>query len=74
LNVDDLARREFELDHGHACFFQMLQESDFGRLQEHQTATLGIGTTSGTTDTVNVVSRVIRRVKLNNPVHSGDLK
>jgi hypothetical protein len=74
LNVDDLVRREFELDYGHACFLQMLQESDFGRLQEHQTATLGIGTTSGTTDTVNVVSRVIWRVKLNNPVHSGNLK
>lgn len=74
LNVDDLVRWELELNHGHACFLQMLQESDFGRLQEHQTAALGIGTTSGTTDTVNVVPRVIGRVKLNNPVHSGDIQ
>jgi hypothetical protein len=52
----------------------MLQETDFVGLQEHQTLALGVGSSGSTADTVNVVSRVIRRVELYNPVNSRDIE
>lgn len=73
LNVDDLRCREFKLDHRNASLFEMLQESDFRWLQEHQTATLAIRPTGGTTNAVNIVTRVIRGIELNNPVHGRNL-
>jgi hypothetical protein len=52
----------------------VLQEADLGGLEEHQTATLAIGTTGGTSDTVNVVTGIIRRIELDDPVDGGDIQ
>lgn len=73
LNIDDLLRREFELDHRNASFLEMLEESHFRRLQEHQTATLGVRATGRTANPVDIVSWVIGRVELDNPVDGGNL-
>lgn len=73
LNVDYLLRWELELDHWHSGLLQMLEESNFRRLQEHQAAALSVRTSSSTPDSVDVVPRVIRGVKLNNPVHRRNL-
>lgn len=74
LHVDNLGGRELELHDRHTCVLEVLQETNLGRLEEHQTATLAFGTTGGTSDTVNVVARIIRRVELDNPIDSGDLE
>lgn len=51
---------ELELHDGDTSFLQMGEEPNFGRLQEHQTAAdLASSTTSGTSDTVNVVSGLL---------------
>jgi hypothetical protein len=74
LHVDNLGGWELELNDGHASLLQMLQEADLGGLEEHQTATLAIGTTGGTSDTVNVVTGIIRRIELDDPVDGGDIQ
>lgn len=74
LHVDNLGGRELELHDRHTCVLEVLQETNLGRLEEHQTATLAFGTTGGTSDTVNVVARIIRRIELDNPIDSGDLE
>lgn len=74
LHIDNLGGRELELHDRHACILEVLQETNLGRLEEHQTATLAFGTTGGTSDTVNVVARIIRRIELDNPIDSGDLE
>jgi hypothetical protein len=51
----------------------VLQEPNLGRLEEHKTATLAFLTTGGTSDTVDVVTRIIRGIKLDNPIDSGNL-
>jgi hypothetical protein len=43
-------------------------------LEEHKRPTLAVVTSSGSTDTVNVVTRVIRRVELDNPVNRRNIK
>lgn len=73
LDVDDLGCWELKLDDRHTGFFQVLQETDFGRLQEHQAASLAFFATGCTADSVDVVSGVIWGVELDNPVHRGDL-
>ena len=73
LNIDDLRARELELHHGHPRLLEVLQEADLGRLEEHQTAALAVGTTGRSADTVNVVARVIWGVELDDPVDGGDL-
>ena len=35
LNVDDFFGGEVEFDEWHPCFFQVLEESNFARLEEH---------------------------------------
>lgn len=74
LNVDNLRTRELKLHHGHASLLEVLQEANLGRLQEHQTAALAIGTTGGTTDTMDVVTRVIWGIELDDPVDGGNLE
>lgn len=74
LHIDNLGSRELELHNRHTSILEVLQETNLGRLEEHQTATLAFGTTGGTSDTVNVVTRIIRRIELDNPIDSGDLE
>ena len=52
----------------------MLQETNLVGLQEHQTLTLGVGSSGSTTDAVNVISGVIRRVELHNPVNGRNIQ
>lgn len=73
LHVDNLRSRELELDHWHARLFQMLQEPNFGRLQKHQASALAIRTTSGSSHAVDVITGIVRRIKLDDPVDSRDL-
>lgn len=73
LHVDNLLGREIKLHNWHSRFLEILQEPNFRRLQEHQAAALAVGTTRGTSDSVNVVAGVIRRVELDDPVNSGNL-
>jgi hypothetical protein len=74
LHVDNLLGWEIKLHDWHSRFLEILQESDFGRLEEHQTATLALGTARRTSDSVNVVTSVIRRVELDDPINSGNLE
>lgn len=73
LDVDYLIGWELELGDGHSSLFQVAQESSLTRLEEHQTAALGIGTRR-TTYTVDVVARVIRRIELDNPIDGRNIK
>ncbi|KAI9881319.1 MAG: hypothetical protein M1823_006666 [Watsoniomyces obsoletus] len=52
----------------------MGQEADLIGLQEQQTAALGAVTSGCSADTVDVVLGVIRRVELDNKVHSRDIQ
>lgn len=74
LHVDNFLSREIKLHNWHSRFLEILQEPDFGRLQEHQAAALAVGTTRGTSDSVNVVAGVIRRIELDDPVNSRNLE
>jgi hypothetical protein len=74
LHVDNLGGWELEFNNRHASLLQVLQEADLGRLEEHQTATLAVGTTGGTSDTVNIVTRIIRGIELDDPVDRGDIQ
>lgn len=62
LDVDDLVGRELELGDGHAGLLEVAQEGGFRRLQEHQTPSLGVGT-SRSAHAVNVVTRITVKVK-----------
>lgn len=73
LHVGNLLGRELKLNDWHAGILQVRQKADFVGLQEQQTAALGIGTTSSTAHSVDVIARVIWRVKLNNEIDSGNL-
>lgn len=73
LNVYDALRRKFKFDDGHASFPQVLQESDFRRLEKHQTATAPVCASSRSTDAMDVVSWVIRWIELDDPIHIGNL-
>ena len=74
LDVENLLGRKLELDKWDLCFLEVAKEADLVGLQEHQTLTLAVCTSCGTTNTVNVVSGVIRRVELDDPVDGGDIE
>lgn len=74
LDVEDLGGGELEFHHRHAGCLEVGQEANLGGLQEHKRSALAVGATGGTTDAVDVVARVIRRVELDDPVYGGDLK
>lgn len=74
LDVHNLRRGEVELDDRNARFLEVLEEAHFGGLQEQETAALAFFATRGTADTVNVVTGVIWRVELDDPVDGGDLR
>lgn len=74
LHIDNLGTGELELHDWHTRLLEVLQETNLRRLEEHQTAALAFLTTSGTSDTVNVVTRIIRGIELDNPIDSGNLE
>lgn len=74
LDIDNLALRELELDNGNTGLLQVLEETNLGGLEEEQTLALGVGTTGSSSDTVNVVTGVIRGIELDDPVDGGDIE
>ena len=74
LDVQDLLGGKLELDKRDLRLLEVTEEADLVGLQEHQTLALAVCTSCGTTDTVNVVSRVIRRVELDDPVDSRNIE
>ena len=74
LDVENLLGRKLELDKWDLCFLEVAKEANLVGLQEHQTFALAVCTSCGTTDTVNVVSGVIRRVELDDPVDGGNIE
>ena len=52
------------LNQRYAVLLEQLQETDLRRQQEHQTPTLAVGTSCCSSDAVNVVTRVIRRLEM----------
>lgn len=73
LDIDNLGSREIELDYGNTRLFEVFQETDLRWLQEHQTAALAFFASCSTADSVDIVSCVIGRVELDDPINSGDL-
>jgi len=74
LNLGDLLLRELELVEGDLGSLKVLEEVELLGHEEDEGATLGIEATSGTTDTVNVLLGIGRRVELNDPVDSGNIE
>jgi hypothetical protein len=74
LDVHNLLGWEVELHDWYSGFFEVLQEPNFRRLQEHQAAAFAIGSTGGTSDSVDVVSGVVWGIELDDPVDGRDLK
>ena len=73
LHIQNLFARHLELDQRHPCLFEVLQESHLARLQEHQASPLSIRPASGAADSMNIISRIIGRIKLHDPVDSGNV-
>jgi hypothetical protein len=74
LDVENLLGRKLELNEWDLRFLEVAKEANLVGLQEHQTFALAVCTSCGTTDTVNVVSGVIRRVELDDPVDGGNIE
>lgn len=74
LDVDDAFGGEFEFDEGHAGLFQVGEEADLARLEEHEGAAGAVAAAGGAADAVDVVAWVVRRVELEDPVDGGDLR
>jgi len=74
LNVEDLLRRKLKLDKWDLRFLEVAKEANLVGLQEHQTLALAVSTSCGTTNTVNVVSGVVRGVELDDPVDGGNIE
>ena len=73
LNRLDLVRGELELDDGNTRSLEVREEAHLVGLEEEETATLVVGATSRSTDTVNVVGSVVRGIELDDEVDSRDL-
>jgi hypothetical protein len=66
--TQDLVRRQFEFNKRDTRFFEQLQEANLAGQQEHQTAALALTPPCRSSDAMNVIPRVIRGVKLNDPI------
>ena len=73
LHVCNLVQRESILVERNFCNLQEPQEAQLAWQQEQKTLS-ALSSSCGTTDSVNVVSRVIRRVELDDPVDLGDIE
>jgi hypothetical protein len=67
LYIDDFACRKIELDNRNSGCLQVSEKAYFGWLQEHEGAAFAVGTTGCSSDAVDIISRIIRWVELNNP-------
>lgn len=73
LHIGNLLGGELKLNDRHAGCLQMRQEADFIGLKEQQTAALGVGATSSSAHSVDIIARVVRRIELNDEVDSRNL-
>lgn len=73
LHVCDLVERERVLVQRHLGDLEEAEEAELAREQEQQTAT-SLASSCRTSDAVDVVARVIRRVELDDPVDLGDVE
>lgn len=73
LDVDDLFGGEIEFYDRDTGAFEVGEETDFGGLEKEEGTAFTIRATRCSTDSVNVVSWVIRGVELNYPVYIWDL-
>ena len=69
LNIDNLLLRNLELHQRHSCLLQMAEKADFRRLQEHQTLTSPIRTSSPSDQRggYNPSDRPVDRIVRSNP-------
>jgi hypothetical protein len=73
LDIGDLLLRELVLVQRHFGDLEKPQEPKLRRQEEKETLAR-LACSGGSTDTVDVVSRVIRRVKLDDPVDLGNIE
>ena len=73
MNVDDFLGGEVELDDGDAGLPEVGEEAEFGGLEEEEGAPFAVGAAGGAPDAVDVVTRVVGGVELDDPVDCGDL-
>jgi hypothetical protein len=70
LHIYNLLGWKLEFYHGNLGFFQIFKEANFVGQKKHEGASLGVGSSSCTSDTVNVVPGVIRRIELHDPINA----
>jgi hypothetical protein len=73
LDIGDLLLGKLVFVQRHLCDLEEPQEPKLRREKEKQTLAC-LPCSGGSTDAVDVVSRVIRRVKLDDPVDLGDIE
>ena len=73
LHIRNLLRGEAELIERHLRFLQVAEEAQFTWEEEHETFA-GIACTSSTPNPVDIISRIVWWVVLNDPVDSGNIK
>lgn len=74
LHIEDLVLGEVVFDHGHLGRLEVRQEAELARLQEQQRPALLVGASRRPADAVDVVTRVVWRVKLHDPVNLGNVE
>ena len=74
LNIHNLLRRDLKLHQRHPRLLQMAKEANLTGLQEHQTLAFTRCSPCRPPNTMDVIPRIVRRVELHNPVHSGNIE
>src|ERR1700733_12166437 len=73
LNIGDLVGGKFVFTERHFCSFQEMKKPEFTRLQEQKSLSRPT-TSSSTANTVDIIPGIIRRIILNNPIHSRNIE
>ena len=53
---------------------EIAKESDFVFQEEEKSSSLAIGTTSSTTDSMNIIFGIIGRIVLDDPINQGEIQ
>jgi len=72
LNVDDLG--EIIFYDGNTGGLEVRQKANLVGLKDQKRSALGVAASGSSTDTVNVVAGVIRRIELDNPVNGRNIE
>lgn len=73
LDIGDFVDWELVFVQGHLSMFEITEETKFTGQKEEETFTLA-ATTSRSSHTMDVVTRIIWRVKLHNPIDRGNVQ